>query len=223
MSDARTQGADGGERRRRTWSADLLGWPEKFVAGSPGGPTFPPELTVTVPEHETLLSPDMALLWNGPASNGVVAQTLVMLNPTLDADVRNQFAGKWEASPHQRLERLMRETNVGVGVLVARNKLRLIYAPRGETAGWLSWLQAALNLPLKPESRVLVVSSGAAENGSPMSAPSACSPFIAKYANGVSEKKDLGIRFLWRSCRSRWSSAPGSAMPAPTPTRKPWA
>jgi hypothetical protein len=33
----------------------------------------------------------------------------------------------------------------------------------------LYWLQAALNRPLKPGSRVLVVSSGAAENGSPMS------------------------------------------------------
>ena len=33
----------------------------------------------------------------------------------------------------------------------------------------LYWLQAALNQPLKPGSRVLVVSSGAAENGSPMS------------------------------------------------------
>jgi hypothetical protein len=33
----------------------------------------------------------------------------------------------------------------------------------------LYWLQAALNRPLKLGSRVLVVSSGAAENGSPMS------------------------------------------------------
>ena len=33
----------------------------------------------------------------------------------------------------------------------------------------LHWLQGALNLPLKPESRVLVVSSGAAVSGSPMS------------------------------------------------------
>src|SRR5258705_6478267 len=31
------------------------------------------------------------------------------------------------------------------------------------------WLQAALNLPLKPGSRVLVGSSGAAQNGSPLS------------------------------------------------------
>src|SRR5277367_4746195 len=61
------------------------------------------------------------------------------------------------------------------------------------------WLQAALNQPLKPGSRILVVSSGAAENGSPMSGGYGGAKrmlwFMAKYANGVSEKKGLGIRF----------------------------
>src|SRR6202022_2942729 len=61
------------------------------------------------------------------------------------------------------------------------------------------WLQAALNLPLKPGSRVLVGSSGAAQNGSPLSGGYAGAKrmlwFMAKYANGVSEQKDLGIRF----------------------------
>ena len=63
----------------------------------------------------------------------------------------------------------------------------------------LYWLQAALNLPLKPGSRVLVGSSGAAENGSPLSGGYAGAKrmlwFMAKYANGVSEQKGLGIRF----------------------------
>ena len=63
----------------------------------------------------------------------------------------------------------------------------------------LYWLQAALNLPLKPGSRVLVGSSGAAVNGSPMSGGYAGAKrmlwFMAKYANGVSEQKALGIRF----------------------------
>jgi NAD(P)-dependent dehydrogenase (short-subunit alcohol dehydrogenase family) len=61
------------------------------------------------------------------------------------------------------------------------------------------WLQAALNLPLKPGSRVLVVSSGAAVNGSPMSGGYGGAKrmlwFMAQYANGVSKQKDLGIRF----------------------------
>src|ERR1700716_1299086 len=63
----------------------------------------------------------------------------------------------------------------------------------------LYWLQAALNLPLKPGSRVLVVSSGAAEGGSPMSGGYGGAKrmlwFMAKYANGVSQQKGLGIRF----------------------------
>jgi NAD(P)-dependent dehydrogenase (short-subunit alcohol dehydrogenase family) len=61
------------------------------------------------------------------------------------------------------------------------------------------WLQAALNLPLKPGSRVLVGSSGAAENGSPLSGGYAGAKrmlwFMAKYANGVAKQKGLGIRF----------------------------
>ena len=63
----------------------------------------------------------------------------------------------------------------------------------------LHWLQAALNLPLRPGSRVLVGSSGAAQNGSPLSGGYGGAKrmlwFMAKYANSVSEQKDLGIRF----------------------------
>src|SRR6266481_5194302 len=54
-------------------------------------------------------------------------------------------------------------------------------------------------LPLQPGSRVLVGLSGAAENGSPLSGGYAGAKrmlwFMAKYANSVSEQKELGIRF----------------------------
>jgi NAD(P)-dependent dehydrogenase (short-subunit alcohol dehydrogenase family) len=74
------------------------------------------------------------------------------------------------------------------------------------TASWehdvkagLHWLQGALNLPLKPGSRVLVVSSGAAVDGSPMSGGYGGAKrmlwFMAKYANRVSEQRKLGICF----------------------------
>jgi NAD(P)-dependent dehydrogenase (short-subunit alcohol dehydrogenase family) len=63
----------------------------------------------------------------------------------------------------------------------------------------LHWLQAALNLPLDPGSRVLVVSSGAAVNGSPMSGGYGGAKrmlwFMARYANRVSDQRELGIRF----------------------------
>jgi NAD(P)-dependent dehydrogenase (short-subunit alcohol dehydrogenase family) len=63
----------------------------------------------------------------------------------------------------------------------------------------LYWLQAALNLPLKAGARVLVGSSGAAENGSPLSGGYAGAKrmlwFMARYANKVSDQRGLGIRF----------------------------
>lgn len=63
----------------------------------------------------------------------------------------------------------------------------------------LHWLQAALRLPLRHGSRVLVGSSGAALNGSPLSGGYAGAKrmlwLMAKYANGVSQQQGLGIRF----------------------------
>ena len=63
----------------------------------------------------------------------------------------------------------------------------------------LYWIQAALKTPLKAGSRVLVASSGAAQNGSPLSGGYAGAKrmlwLMAKYANGVSMQKKLGIRF----------------------------
>ena len=63
----------------------------------------------------------------------------------------------------------------------------------------LYWLQAALKAPLASGARVLVGSSGAAENGSPLSGGYAGAKrmlwLMAKYANGVSAQNKLGIRF----------------------------
>ena len=68
-----------------------------------------------------------------------------------------------------------------------------------DVRGGLYWLQAALNLPLNSGSRVLVGSSGAAVNGSPMSGGYAGAKrmlwTMAKYANGISAQKCLGIYF----------------------------
>src|ERR1700760_3041950 len=68
-----------------------------------------------------------------------------------------------------------------------------------DVKGGLYWLQAALNLPLAAGARVLVGSSGAAQQGSPLSGGYAGAKrmlwLMAKYANGVSEQKSLGIRF----------------------------
>ncbi|MFN3536693.1 MAG: SDR family NAD(P)-dependent oxidoreductase [Brevundimonas sp.] len=63
----------------------------------------------------------------------------------------------------------------------------------------LYWIQATLRLPLRPGSRVMTISSGAAVGGSQMSGGYGGAKrmlwFMAKYANGVSEELGLGIRY----------------------------
>ena len=63
----------------------------------------------------------------------------------------------------------------------------------------LFWMQAALNRPLAPGSRVLVSSSGAAAAGSPLSGGYAGAKrmlwFMADYANKLAREKSLGVTF----------------------------
>jgi hypothetical protein len=56
----------------------------------------------------------------------------------VDPDARGALDG-WEATPHQRFERLLRDTDVFAGLIVTDKALRLIYAPRGETSGHLTF------------------------------------------------------------------------------------
>jgi NAD(P)-dependent dehydrogenase (short-subunit alcohol dehydrogenase family) len=68
-----------------------------------------------------------------------------------------------------------------------------------DVKGGFHWMQAALNQPLAVGARVLVSSSGAAQNGSPLSGGYAGAKrmlwLMANYANSVSTRRSLGIRF----------------------------
>ena len=63
-----------------------------------------------------------------------------------------------------------------------------------------TWLREALLKPLRPGSRVLLMSSGAATNGSPMSGgyagAKATIRFMAEYADEEARRGDLGIRVV---------------------------
>lgn len=113
----------------------VLGWPSALVAGAPGGPALPQNLSVAVTEHQTLLAPNGAVTAGGPDR----FQLLVQFLPAgIDPDRRGALDG-WEASAQQRFERLLRETGVGAGVLLSDRELRLVHAPGAETSGWLSF------------------------------------------------------------------------------------
>src|SRR5262249_28557852 len=110
------------------------GRPAGNVAGAPGGSPLPDVLTVRLPEYDTTLSPTWAV--RGVKGEDPWQLLIRSEDPSVNPDQRGALSG-WEATPHQRFERLLRETQVYAGVLVTDNELRLIYAPRAETSGWI--------------------------------------------------------------------------------------
>lgn len=130
----------------------ILGWETRHVAGAPGGPALPDELAVRLPEHGTTLQPTWAVRDLGKEGR---YQLLVCIEaPGIDPDARGALEG-WEASAHQRFERLLRETGVSAGLLMTDRLVgegpgrryvaewRLVHTPKGETSGWLGF-------PLRP-------------------------------------------------------------------------
>ncbi|TCA58082.1 hypothetical protein E0H71_00325 [Rhizobium leguminosarum bv. viciae] len=112
--------------------ADILSWPPNRVAGSPGGAPIPDELVLRIEESDIEIVPHWAVA--DPEGGW---QMLVRVEAAgVDPDARGALEG-WEATPHQRLERLCKDRQVRTGILVTDDELRLIYAPRGETSGWL--------------------------------------------------------------------------------------
>jgi hypothetical protein len=140
-----------------TFVEQVLGWEASHVAGAPGGPAIPDELLVALPEHGTTLRPTWAVAELGDGDR--CWQLLVRIEaPGVDPDARNALDG-WEATPHQRFERLLRDTGVFAGLLISERderkdgevryypEFRLIYAPRGETSGHQSF-------PIRPMAMV---------------------------------------------------------------------
>ncbi len=106
------------------------------------------ELEVVLPQYRETLQPTYFIPTDPKSQNEIadgkksIASVLVKVIPlgqnfdeTLEADSHQH----WQASPQSKFERLLRETNVGVGILTNGTHLRLIYAPRGESSGYMTF------------------------------------------------------------------------------------
>lgn len=135
---------------------DVLGWPPRQVAGTPGGPMLPEACRFAFSEQDTLLEPDWAVL----DADGAPQLLVRVERDTLVLDRRGALEG-WEATAQQRFERLLRETGVLAGVIIGAREtgrsahdgdehdatepvLRLVVAPRGEASGHMTWPLAPL-------------------------------------------------------------------------------
>lgn len=103
--------------------------------------TLDTSLTVSIPELGATLSPTAALR-SPPSSKPETPQYQLLVEevePDAPLDDRYQASHLWETTRSSKFERLLTETGVPLGILSNGKQIRLFYAPRGETAGHLTF------------------------------------------------------------------------------------
>src|SRR5262249_39249721 len=117
---------------------DVFGWQPGDLVG--GDDPRAAALEVVLPSYHESLRPTYAVPENGQAQPPawlMLIQTLPVGTP-LD-EVVEKDERRWQATPQARFERLLRETGVPIGLLSNGSDLRLVYYPRGESAGHLTF------------------------------------------------------------------------------------
>ena len=154
----------------RSFAETVLGWrfsPAGY-AGTSDTP-IPSELEASATDTGEALRPDFAVR-SEPRRDGTHATSLQVKDQTPDYDQTADGATPWqllvvsdldsdfdrvtrtsggglEASPHSRMERLLRQTGAPAGLLFNGESLRLVSAPRGESSGWLDFRIGDMLLP----------------------------------------------------------------------------
>lgn len=121
----------------------VLEWQPGDLAGAPGGPDLPRDLDVALVEYGEVLSPTYAV--PDPDASSAGAAWLMLLReeaPGVDLDALLDLPPgdhRWNGSPEARFERLLRDNGVPIGLLSNGVVIRLVYAPRGESSGHLTF------------------------------------------------------------------------------------
>lgn len=120
------------------WEAeDLVDVPARQVLGGDMG-----RLEVVLPQYNETLRPTHAVPVFRPEEDQNPWQLLIQeLSTGTDLDDAGEADSSrhWNASPQAKFERLLRETEVPIGLLSNGRSLRLVYSPRGETSGYATF------------------------------------------------------------------------------------
>jgi hypothetical protein len=125
----------------------VLGWePTDLIPETTALPEDITALEVTLPEYHETLRPTYGVREFAPQDGQSPWLMLIQCQPrgvALDAPTAASDR-HWHASPHAKFERLLRETGIPIGLLCNGTHLRLIYAPRGETSGYMTFSVAEM-------------------------------------------------------------------------------
>jgi hypothetical protein len=125
-----------------SFARTFLGWRDDLLNIFAVEAEVPDALRVSTGEFGELLHPDAALRYLAPADAAQPWLLLIRQLPpgtSFDAVPEAQRDTGWAASPAQKFERLLRGTSVPIGLIANGAEVRLIYAPRGENAGSLTF------------------------------------------------------------------------------------
>ena len=119
------------------FAVEVLGWEPDDLETDPERLT---QLEVVLPEYGEVLTPSYAV--SDPDADGWLMLVQV-IPPGSDFDEVEsavaQSTTRWHASPQAKFERLLREKEIPIGLLDNGTDLRLVYAPRGESSGHLTF------------------------------------------------------------------------------------
>lgn len=123
----------------------VLGWEAEDLREVPARVPLPAEmasLEVVLPQYNETLRPTHAVPVFKPAEEQTPWMMLIQELASgckLDEPDEADSARHWNAAPQAKFERLLRETDVPIGLLSNRKQLRLVYAPKGESSGYATF------------------------------------------------------------------------------------
>jgi len=101
------------------------------------------DLDISLPELEVVLS----ATWAVPSEDSQWMMLIKVEKGSLNLDKPPSDSKGWNASHHARFERLLRETEIPIGLLCTNECIRLIYAPKGETSGYVTFEYSEMATP----------------------------------------------------------------------------
>ena len=128
------------------FTQEFWGWRESDLA------TPPDDLSARLPEYGETLRPTWVVRGGKGQPEHLILVEELPWGTDFDKAVQQSEEQRWHASPQARFERLLRETGVSIGLLVSPGQIRLVYAPKGESSGHVTFpihqMTLAANWPM---------------------------------------------------------------------------
>jgi hypothetical protein len=116
----------------------FLAWRPTDIAGMEGSPEIPESISIALPDYSETLSPNFAVPDPDKPADWILLVQKLPVATDFDSAAKKDDR-HWHATPQARFERLLRETKVPIGLLFNGTQIRLVYAPSGESSGYLTF------------------------------------------------------------------------------------